>query len=75
MNYTELTPDHCQTLRRERILALESEHFRTRLKVAELRGDDPTELYAHMTDLERRISAHAVAATYEGAASDPESAG
>lgn len=57
MEYAELTDEHRKTLRRERVLALESDHFRTQLILAE-GGDENGGLLEKCAELERRIEVH-----------------
>lgn len=72
MDYTELTDEHRETLRRERILALESDHYRTELLIAE---SGNYVLREQLAALERRIATYSAPLSPEPAeASTLESA-
>lgn len=54
MEYAELTAAHQEALRRERILALESDHYRTLLLIGEVGPEEP--LQQQLAELEERIA-------------------
>lgn len=62
MDYTHLTSEQRTTLRHERIMSLEADHYRTSLLLAELPADAPSaqreSMQADLTDLERRLAVH-----------------
>lgn len=61
MDYTHLTPNDFVGLRRERITALEGEHYRLMLllhEVEDLTSPVAQQLGAQSLDIERRIALH-----------------
>lgn len=71
MTYVELVPEQQVKLLRERLLALEADHFRTRLLLTEEDSEEAClELTGRLSDLERRIAAH----TRQAADPEPEPA-
>ncbi len=67
MDYTHLTSEQRTTLRHERIMSLEADHYRTALLLAELPADAPSAqreaMQTDLTDLERRLAVHCGPAT------------
>jgi hypothetical protein len=60
MDYTHLTPNDFEGLRRERITTLEGEHYRLALLLREaLSPDVASQLVTQQADIERRIKLHA----------------
>jgi hypothetical protein len=59
LNYTHLTPNDFEGLRRERITTLEGEHYRLALLLREaLSPDVASQLVTQQADIERRIKLH-----------------
>lgn len=58
MEYVELTENGCETLRRERLLALEIDHYRLELLIREA-GPDTASFITQQADIGRRISLYA----------------
>ena len=59
MEYTQLTSTDFAGLRRERIVALEAEHYRLGLLIDELsNGDARAQLLDQQADIERRVGVH-----------------
>ena len=74
LNYTHLTTNDFEGLRRERITTLEGEHYRLALLLREaLSPDVASQLVTQQADIERRIKLHTpelevLAAELEGTA-------
>ena len=58
VHYTELTKRHKEALRRERVLALESDYYRLQLLLLDDDGRDVDSLVSQQAELERRILVH-----------------
>lgn len=59
MNYHELAPGDYANLRRQRLLALEADHYKLALLIEESNDDDEiAQLHTRQGEIERRIAAH-----------------